>query len=118
MHRFAQIQHIAIWLVTLAAPCAYAQGAGDPVTAQPPADEGFIAGSAPYHRPTGAPTMPAPDGGEARLARLARGVEAPIPDGVARLNVPGRWFTPFEHPGMTAPYDLRGWHRGATGRKP
>jgi hypothetical protein len=73
----------------------------------------FVAGEQPDRRPSAAPVMPEPPGGPERLATLAKGVEAPIPEGVVRLNVPGRWFTPFERPGMTAPYDLRGWHQAA-----
>jgi hypothetical protein len=38
------------------------------------------------------------------------GVSSPFPESLKFLNDQGRWFTPFTHPGMTGPYDLRGWH--------
>ena len=27
------------------------------------------------------------------------------------LEDQGNWYTPFNHPGMTGRYDIRGWHR-------
>jgi hypothetical protein len=38
------------------------------------------------------------------------GVSSPIPESLKFLNDQGAWFNPFTRPGMTGPYDLRGWH--------
>jgi hypothetical protein len=67
-----------------------------------------VAGLAPYQRPTRAPVLTASSVLDARQA--LRGVSSPIPDSLKFLNNQGGWFTPFTHPGMTGPYDLRGWH--------
>jgi len=67
-----------------------------------------VAGLTPYQRPANAPvltTNPVLDPKQA-----LHGVSAPIPDSLKFLGNQGRWFTPFTHPGMTGPYDLRGWH--------
>jgi hypothetical protein len=41
------------------------------------------------------------------------GVDKPVPASLAWLKDQGAWYTPFNHPGMPGPYDLRGWHRPA-----
>lgn len=67
-----------------------------------------MAGLAPYQRPATAPIQkadPPPD-----RQRALRGIPAPIPGSLDFLAQQGGWFTPFIHPGMTGPYDLRGWH--------
>lgn len=38
------------------------------------------------------------------------GVDKPTPASLAWLKDQGAWYTPFNHPGMAGPYDLRGWH--------
>ncbi|AOZ71160.1 hypothetical protein LPB142_17425 (plasmid) [Rhodobacter xanthinilyticus] len=72
---------------------------------------GFIGGIAPNARPEGAPVIVqfTPDANWQENA--AHGIEAPIPPTIlAWLDDQGAWFTPFIHPGMTGPYDLRHWH--------
>lgn len=68
----------------------------------------FVAGLTPYQRPAAAPTLTAPalpDRGKA-----LRGVSEPIPPTLKFLDDQGNWYNPFSLPGMTGPYDLRGWH--------
>lgn len=67
-----------------------------------------VAGLAPHQRPVNAPALKSDPVLDAK--RALHGVSAPIPDSLKFLDVQGGWFTPFTHPGMTGPYDLRGWH--------
>lgn len=67
-----------------------------------------VAGLAPFQRPANAPMQTASLPLDARQA--LRGVSSPIPDSLKFLKDQGGWFNPFTHPGMTGPYDLRGWH--------
>jgi hypothetical protein len=67
-----------------------------------------VAGLTPYQRPHSAPVLTASqplDTGQA-----LHGVSSPIPASLKFLKDQGGWFNPFSHPGMTGPYDLRGWH--------
>lgn len=80
------------------------------------AAENFIAGLAPDARPAGAPSLTAVVRDEAWLARALAGIEPPAPESLRWLADQGAWFTPFDHAGMTGPYDIRGWH--AAGAKP
>jgi hypothetical protein len=67
-----------------------------------------VAGLAPFQRPANAPVQTASPALSPRQA--LHGVSSPIPDSLKFLNDQGGWFNPFTHPGMTGPYDLRGWH--------
>jgi hypothetical protein len=71
-----------------------------------------VAGLAPYQRPVNAPVLMASPVLDAKKALY--GVSSPIPDSLKFLKDQGGWFTPFTHPGMTGPYDLRGWHAEPT----
>lgn len=44
--------------------------------------------------------------------RALTGVEPPYPASLRFLEDQGAWHTPFIHPGMTGPYDIRRWHGG------
>ena len=91
---------LAAGLGVAVAPAAHSQDA-----------TGFIGGVAPDARPEGAPviTQFTPDANWQQNA--VRGIEPPTPPSiVAWLDDQGAWFTPFIHPGMTGPYDLRQWH--------
>jgi hypothetical protein len=94
------------WLTTamtlLVAQCGTIAVHAAPSLAHP------VAGLAPFQRPANAPVQTAPPVLDARQA--LRGVSSPVPDSLKFLNDQGGWYTPFTHPGMTAPYDLRGWH--------
>jgi hypothetical protein len=72
---------------------------------------GFIAGSAPGQRPANAPTIKQHQITPEALGRRLHGVADPLPNNVVDAAVAGSWFMPLAHPGMTGPYDLRGWHR-------
>ncbi len=67
-----------------------------------------VAGLAPYRRPASAPTLTVNPVFDAKQA--LHGVSSPIPESLKFLNDQGAWFNPFTRPGMTGPYDLRGWH--------
>lgn len=70
-----------------------------------------IGGTEPDRRPEAAPV--AREGGldEAARAVALKGVTKPYPASLGFLNDQGGWYTPFSHPGMTGPYDIRGWHK-------
>ncbi len=72
----------------------------------------FIAGSAPDKRPD-APVIQTVDRPNDWLQQAMQGVVGPYPASLDFLKNQGNWYTPFTHPGMTGPYDLRGWHRHA-----
>jgi hypothetical protein len=76
------------------------------------AQESPIAGTEPSQRPQGAPVLTevirAPDW----YSKALTGVEEPYPGSLRFVEDQGAWFTPFSHPGMTGPYDIRHWHGG------
>lgn len=68
-----------------------------------------IAGLTPERRPDNAPAireLVRPQGWE---KRFFFGVEPPPPPGLGAADQ-GAWYTPFDRPGATGPYDLRKWH--------
>lgn len=69
-----------------------------------------VAGLAPQMRPEGAPAIIVFEKTADWHARALGGVSQPHPSGLNFLDSQGAWHTPFIHPGMTDPYDLRGWH--------
>jgi hypothetical protein len=71
----------------------------------------IIGGTTPDRRPEGAPkaTKGGLDAGE--RAKALAGVSEPFPPSLKFLDDQGGWFTPFSHPGMTGPYDIRKWHK-------
>ena len=69
-----------------------------------------VAGLTPQVRPEGAPVIAAFDQTADWRDRALGGVSKPHPPGLAFLDSQGAWYTPFIHPGMPGPYDLRGWH--------
>lgn len=70
----------------------------------------FIAGMAPSERPAGAPVIDTFSQTPEWRSLALHGVIEPVPQSLSWLEDQGAWFTPFIHPGMTGPYDLRGWH--------
>jgi len=98
--------NIRFALVLIAALCGSLLAA--PLAAQ--AEERVVGGITPDRRPEGLPTVK--DGSlsaEARKKAL-HGVLEPYPPSLKWLDNQGGWFTPFSHPGMTGPYDIRKWH--------
>jgi len=75
-----------------------------------PVAAGEISGLQPDRRPQGAPVMTAYPKDGAWYRRALTGIEQPYPASLRFLEDQGAWFTPFIHPGMTGPYDIRGWH--------
>ena len=73
-----------------------------------------VAGVEPSQRPADAPVIRELEKGEAWYRRAVFGISTPYPSSLRFLDQQGAWHTPFNHPGMTAPYDIRGWH--GTGR--
>ncbi|MES9868337.1 MAG: hypothetical protein ABW082_00235 [Sedimenticola sp.] len=70
-----------------------------------------IAGLEPSQRPAGAPVIEWVRHDKAWYQKALTGVQQPYPRSLYFLDNQGDWYTPFNHPGMTGPYDLRGWHR-------
>jgi len=72
---------------------------------------GFVAGSAPAQRPANAPTIKEFQISPEALGKRLHGITDPLPPNVVNAALAGPWFMPLAHPGMTGPYDIRGWHR-------
>lgn len=70
----------------------------------------YIAGSEPSARPAEAPVIIEYAKDAAWYDAALRGVSAPYPYSLRFLEDEGAWFSPFLHPGMTGPYDIRDWH--------
>ena len=70
----------------------------------------FVAGVAPHRRPLNAPVVATYTVPADTLTTYLHGVEKPVPPNVRQAVESGAWFMPLRHPGMTAPYDLRGHH--------
>ena len=90
---------------------ALACGASAPALSEP-----FVAGTTPNRRPEGAPAISKFERSEAWCATATTGVAQPLPASLKFLDDQGGWFNPFIRPGMTGPYDIRGWHAGAPGK--
>lgn len=69
-----------------------------------------VAGSQPDRRPANAPMIHGYPKPTAWYAHALHGVLAPFPPTLGFLEFQGAWYTPFNRPGMTGPYDLRHWH--------
>jgi hypothetical protein len=79
------------------------------------ADE-FIAGTEPSLRPVGAPVLTTFSKNAAWYSNALHGIEAPpYPFSLRFLEDQGAWYTPFNRPGLTGPYDIRNWHDSASG---
>jgi hypothetical protein len=74
----------------------------------------FVAGSAPGQRPANAPTIKQHQITPEALGKRLHGVADPLPPNVVNAALAGSWFMPLAYPGMTGPYDLRGWHRAGS----
>jgi hypothetical protein len=74
------------------------------------AEGAMVAGLTPSERPAGAPIVTEMPKDAAWYEQALTGVEAPYPASLRFLEDQGAWFSPFLHPGMTGPYDIRHWH--------
>lgn len=101
-----QICIVTILISAIALP-AVAQDSDAP---EPGPGAAYIAGTDPSERPPEAPVITAfaKSGDWYRMALT--GISEPYPASLGFLEDQGAWFTPFIHPGMTPPYDIRGWH--------
>lgn len=72
------------------------------------AAELFVSGVNPDRRPEGAPKITAMTKDAAWEAQYLFGVTPPAPTTLG-LKDQGAWYTPFNHRGMSPPYDPRGW---------
>lgn len=79
---------------------------GGPVSAE----SAFIAGVEPSLRPQAAPVITELRKDAAWYELALSGVSRPYPASLRFLEDQGNWFNPFQHTGMTGPYDIRGWH--------
>ena len=70
-----------------------------------------IAGVTPYQRPAGAPVIQWVQHDRAWFEHALTGIQRPYPRSLYFLDNQGNWYTPFTRPGMTPPYDIRGWHQ-------
>jgi len=70
-----------------------------------------IAGLTPYQRPISAPVIKAFQKSDVWYENALHGVEQPYPASFRFLEDQGGWYTPFNHRGMTGPYDIRNWHK-------
>lgn len=89
--------------VLIVACCLCLQG-----TIAAAAESYSTAGLRPWQRPEGAPRLTNDPPIDKQQA--LRGISQPVPTSLKFLDDQGGWFTPFTRPGMTGPYDLRGWH--------
>jgi hypothetical protein len=70
-----------------------------------------IAGMQPSQRPFAAPAITTVDHPGAWYRFALHGVTRPYPHSLRFLEDQGNWHTPFNRPGMTGRYDIRGWHQ-------
>jgi hypothetical protein len=68
-----------------------------------------IAGLTPNQRPAGAPVITVFKPGPDWEKRMFHGISQPFPPSLRWVRDQGAWYTPFNRPGMSAPYDIRGW---------
>jgi len=70
----------------------------------------WVGGATPWQRPSAAPRATELRKDDAWYAQALFGLSKPYPVSFQFLEDQGGWFTPFNRPGMTGPYDLRRWH--------
>lgn len=73
----------------------------------------FIAGLVPDSRPAGAPVITVFEQTPAWWERAWRGIDPPR-NGIDFLKYQGAWYTPFIHPNLKDPYDIRGLYTKAS----
>lgn len=70
-----------------------------------------IAGVEPSQRPQGAPIIEWVQHDKSWYQYALTGIQPPYPPSLYFLDNQGYWHTPFNRPGMTGRYDIRGWHQ-------
>ncbi len=71
----------------------------------------FVSGIRPDERPAGAARVADEPHPRSWYVAALTGLAPPYPRSLYFLDVQGNWYTPFTVPGMTGPYDIRGWHK-------
>ncbi|MDY6991804.1 MAG: hypothetical protein SVR94_04245 [Pseudomonadota bacterium] len=74
------------------------------------AEDIFIAGVHPERRPVNAPMIQKVEKARQWYDQAVSGISPPFPASFRFLDDQGRWYTPFNRPGMPPPYDIRGWY--------
>lgn len=70
-----------------------------------------VGGRVPDQRPADAPPDLTSVNHNSNWYRHATyGISGPLPKSLEFLEDQGGWYTPFNRPGMTGPYDIRSWH--------
>jgi len=69
-----------------------------------------VVGLQPSQRPDWAPRVTEVVRSSGWYQRALTGIEPPYPASLRFLEDVGNWHQPFIRPGMTGPYDIRGWH--------
>ncbi len=93
------------WGVVIAASALF------PMSSPIYAEGGYpIAGLRSDQRPSGAPFVTNVAKSDSWYGAALTGLQAPYPPSFRFLEDQGDWYTPFSRPGMTGPYDIRGWH--------
>ncbi len=88
-----------------------AAGLATAAPADQPADEPVrVIGLEPSVRPDWAPRVTTIERTPGWFERALSGIEPPYPASLRFLEDVGNWHEPFIRPGMTGPYDIRGWH--------
>ncbi len=70
-----------------------------------------VAGVNPSQRPADAPVISAVRHDGQWYQQALTGISQPYPSSLKFLEDQGNWHTPFNRPGATGSYDLRGWYR-------
>lgn len=73
------------------------------------AEKPAVAGLNPAQRAVGAPMLDSFEQNEAWRANALQGIHEPQ-TGLDFLKDQGAWYTPFNRPGLTGRYDIRGLH--------
>lgn len=74
-----------------------------------------IAGIEPSQRPLDAPVIEWVHHDKSWYQHALTGIQKPYPKSLYFLDNQGYWYSPFNRPGMTGRYDLRGWHQSSPG---
>jgi len=69
-----------------------------------------VAGIHPDQRPANAPVIIEFKKNQAWYSHAITGLQSTF-IGLSFLDFQGAWYTPFNQPGMSSPYDIRGWHK-------
>ena len=74
----------------------------------------FIAGLEPDRRPADAPVIREFHKDANWYRRSLKGIAPPYSNSLRFLEDQGAWYTPFDRPNATGPYDIRGLHPATT----